>query len=205
MSNKSVFCISTSRHQADSIVDQLRSANFSNNDISVLFPDKGTTQDFAQEEKTRAPEGAIAGSGAGGYMGGALGWIVGIGALAIPGVGPFIAAGPVVAALGGAAIGATVGGIAGGLIGLGIPEQEAKQFEGKVKDGNILLSVHTENPDEIDRAKGIFESAGADDITTTAEAPEPEDSESPFVPDDDSDPQAKDSSGQVVSPKPEYR
>lgn len=206
MSHKSVFCISTSRHQADSIVDQLRSANFSNNDISVLFPDKGTTRDFAHEKNTKAPEGAIAGSGAGGYVGGALGWIVGIGALAIPGVGPFIAAGPVVAALSGAAIGATVGGIAGGLIGLGIPEQEAKQFEGKVKDGNILLSVHTENPDEIDRAKGIFESAGADDITTTGEAPAPEDSKSPFVPDDsESDTQATHSSGQVVSPKPEHR
>ena len=174
MSKKSVFCIATSRPQADRIVDQLRSANFSNNDISVLFPDKGTTRDFAHEKNTKAPEGAVAGAGTGGVLGGALGWIVGIGALAIPGVGPFIAAGPIMAALGGAAIGATAGGIAGGLIGLGIPELEAKQYEGKVKAGNILLSVHTEDSDEIDRAKDIFEAAGAEDISTTGEASVPD-------------------------------
>jgi hypothetical protein len=157
MSKKSVFCITTSRPQADRIVDQLRSANFSNNDISVLFPDKDTTRDFAHEKNTKAPEGAVAGASTGGVVGGALGWIVGIGALAIPGVGPFIAAGPIMAALGGAAIGAAAGGIAGGLIGLGIPELEAKRYEGKVKAGNILISVHTEDSDEIDRAKDIFE------------------------------------------------
>ena len=173
MSKKSVFCITTSRNQADQIVDQLKTANFSNNDISVLFPDKGTTRDFAHEKNTKAPEGAVAGAGTGGVVGGALGWIAGIGALAIPGVGPFIAAGPIIAALSGVAIGATVGGIAGGLIGLGIPEIEAKRYEGKVKAGNLLISVHTENSEEIKRAKEIFTNAGAQDICTTGEASTP--------------------------------
>lgn len=176
MSKKSVFCITTSRAQADRIVDKLRSANFSNNDISVLFPDKDTTRDFAHEKNTKAPEGAVAGAGTGGVVGGALGWIVGIGALAIPGVGPFIAAGPIMAALGGAAIGAAAGGIAGGLIGLGIPELEAKRYEGKVKAGNILISVHTEDSGDIARAKDIFTTAGAEDVCTTGEASVPKES-----------------------------
>jgi hypothetical protein len=176
MSKKSVFCIATSRNQAEQIVGQLKNANFSNNDISVLFPDKGTTRDFAHEKNTKAPEGAVAGAGTGGVIGGALGWIAGIGALAIPGVGPFIAAGPIIAALSGAAVGAAVGGIAGGLIGLGIPELEAKRYEGKVKAGNLLISVHTENSDEISRAKDIFTQAGAQDICTTGEASAPKDS-----------------------------
>jgi hypothetical protein len=173
MAKKSVFCISTTREQADGIVDQLKASSFSSNDISVLFPDKGTSRDFAHEKNTKAPEGAIAGASTGGVVGGALGWIVGIGALAIPGVGPFIAAGPILAALSGAAIGATAGGIAGGLIGLGIPELEAKRYEGKVKEGNILLSVHTENSDQIKRAKEIFTNAGAHDICTTGESSAP--------------------------------
>src|SRR5512140_529125 len=175
MSKKSVFCIATSRPQADQIVDQLKAADFSNNDISVLFPDKGTTRDFAHEKNTKAPEGAVTG----GVVGGALGWIAGIGALAIPGVGPFIAAGPILAALSGAAVGATVGGIAGGLIGLGIPEIEAKRYEGKVKAGNLLISVHTENSEEITRAKDIFTKAGAQDICTTGEAGVPKADKAP--------------------------
>ncbi len=175
MSKKSVFCIATSRDQADQIVDPLKNANFSNNDISVLFPDKDTTRDFAHEKNTKAPEGAVTGAGTGGVIGGALGWIAGIGALAIPGVGPFIAAGPIMAALSGAAIGAAAGGIAGGLIGLGIPEIEAKRYEGKIKAGNLLISVHTENSEEITRAKDIFTQAGAQDICTTGEASTPKD------------------------------
>jgi hypothetical protein len=173
MSKKSVFCIATSPNQADQIVDRLKVANFSNNDISALFADKGTTRDFAHEKHTKAPEGAATGAGTGGVVGGALGWIAGIGALAIPGVGPFIAAGPIMAALSGAAIGAAVGGIAGGLIGLGIPEMEAKRYEGKIKAGNILISVHTENSGDITRAKDIFAKAGAQDICTTGEASTP--------------------------------
>ena len=173
MSKKSVFCIATTREQADRIVDQLKIANFSNNDISVLFPDKSTTRDFAHEKNTKAPEGAVAGAGTGGVIGGALGWVAGIGALAIPGVGPFIAAGPIIAALSGAAVGAAVGGIAGGLIGLGIPEIEAKRYEGKVKQGNILISVHTDDSAEITRAKDIYTKAGAQDICTTGEASTP--------------------------------
>lgn len=169
MSKTSVFCITNSRTQADQIVDNLKAANFSSNDISVLFPDQGTSRDFAHEKSTKAPEGAVAGAGTGGAIGGALGWIAGIGALAIPGVGPFIAAGPIMAALSGVAIGAAVGGIAGGLIGLGIPEIEAKRYEGKVKAGNILLSVHTEDSAEIARAKDIFTKAGAQDICSTGE------------------------------------
>jgi hypothetical protein len=178
MSKKSVYCIATSRQQAEGIVDQLKNANFSNNDISVLFPDKGTTRDFAHEKNTKAPEGAATGAGTGGVIGGALGWIAGIGALAIPGAGPFIAAGPIMAALSGAAVGAAVGGIAGGLIGLGIPEMEAKRYEGKVKTGNLLISVHTENSEEISRAKDIFTKAGAEDICTTGEASVPSDRKS---------------------------
>ena len=156
MSKKSVFCLATSRTQAEQIVDQLKTSNFSNNDISVLFPDKETNRDFAHEKNTKAPEGAVTGAGTGGVLGGALGWLVGIGALAIPGVGPFIAAGPIMAALSGAAIGATAGGVAGGLIGLGIPELEAKRYEGKIKQGNILISVHAEDSDEIKRAKAAL-------------------------------------------------
>ncbi len=179
MSKKSVFCIAASRSQAEQIVERLKAAHFSNNDISALFADKGTSHDFAHEKNTKAPEGAVTGASAGGVLGGALGWIAGIGALAIPGVGPFIAAGPIIAALSGAAIGAAVGGIAGGLIGLGIPELEAKRYEGKIKAGNILISVHTENSEEITRAKGIFTEAKAEDICTTGEASAPKAEKTP--------------------------
>jgi hypothetical protein len=173
MSKKSVFCLSTSRDQANRIVDQLKTSNFSKNDISALFADKSTSHDFAHEKNTKAPEGAVVGAGTGGAVGGALGWIAGIGALAIPGVGPFIAAGPIMAALSGAAIGAAAGGIAGGLIGLGIPELEAKRYAGKVKEGNILISVHTDDAGEIARAKQIFKKAGAQDICVAGDAAAP--------------------------------
>src|SRR6186713_205137 len=149
---KSIFCLVDSEIQADTIVDNLKAANFSNNDISVLFPDKSGTRDFAHEQHTKAPEGAATGAGTGGVVGGVLGWLVGIGTLAIPGVGPFIAAGPIMAALSGAAIGATTGGLIGGLIGLGIPEIEAKRYEERLLTGNYLVSVHTEDGDQIDRA-----------------------------------------------------
>lgn len=177
MSKKSVFAIANTRAQAESIVTSLKDAGFSNNDISVLFPDEGTTRDFAHEKNTKAPEGAVTGATTGGVIGGALGWIAGIGALAIPGVGPFVAAGPIVAALSGVGIGAAVGGIAGALIGMGIPELEAKRYEGKIRKGNLLLSVHVENSEAEDRAKRIFREAGAEDITTASEASTPRDAD----------------------------
>ncbi|MGI8966209.1 MAG: DUF3341 domain-containing protein, partial [Limisphaerales bacterium] len=139
------------------------------------FPDKTGTKDFAHKQNTKAPEGATTGGVSGGLLGGALGWLVGIGALAIPGVGPFIAAGPIMAALGGAAVGGAVGGITGALIGLGIPELEAKRYEGKIKGGNVLIAVHSENSDETKRAKEIFENAGAEDISSTGESSAPDD------------------------------
>ena len=170
MSKKSVICIASSEAQAITITDRLKDAGFSNNDISVLFPDKRGTKDFAHEQHTKAPEGAATGGVTGGVLGGALGWLAGIGALAIPGVGPFIAAGPIMAALGGAAVGGAAGGIVGALVGLGIPEYEAKRYEGKIREGNLLISVHSEDSDETKRAKQIFEEAGASDISTTGEA-----------------------------------
>lgn len=165
-----VFCIAATQTIASDIVTRLKSASFSDNDISVLFPDKASTRDFAHEKNTKAPEGATLGAGAGGVVGGTLGLLAGIGLLAIPGVGPFIAAGPIMASLSGMAVGAAVGGIAGALIGMGIPEIEAKRYEGKVKDGNILISVHAENSEEVSSAKTIFEIAGATDITSGSEA-----------------------------------
>ena len=167
---QAVFCLAQTEAQAIMIVDQLRAAGFSSNDISVLFPDKTGTKDFAHEQHTKVPEGAATGAGTGGVLGGALGWLVGIGALAIPGLGPFIAAGPILAALSGAAAGATLGGLTGALIGWGIPEYEAKRYEGKIKAGNMLISVHAEDRDERTRAKQIFEQAGAEDIADTEEA-----------------------------------
>lgn len=173
MSMKSVFCIATTLNQAENIVDRLKTNGFSNSDISVLLPDKETTRDFAHEKHTKAPEGIATGASAGGVVGGTLGWLAGVGALFIPGVGPFIAAGPIIAALSAAAVGATVGGIAGGLIGLGIPELEAKRYEGKIKEGNLLISVHAEDSDEIEAAKAIFKAAGAEDICSTGETSVP--------------------------------
>jgi hypothetical protein len=169
MSKTSVFCIANSESQAINIVDRLKAAAFSNNDISVLLPDKSGTKDFAHQQHTKAPEGAATGGVTGGVLGGALGWLAGIGALAIPGVGPFIAAGPIMAALGGAAVGGAVGGITGALVGLGIPEYEAKRYEGKIREGNILISVHSDNRDDTKRAKEIFQQAGAKDISSTGE------------------------------------
>jgi hypothetical protein len=170
---KAVMGIVEHLNQAESIVGELHRAGFSTNDISVLFPNKEGTKDFAHEHHTKAPEGAIAGVGAGGAVGGTLGLLAGIGALAIPGLGPFIAAGPLLAALSGAAAGATVGGAAGALVGLGIPEIEAKRYEGKIKGGNILISVHTESGEDVKRAERIFKAGEAVDICSTSEASVP--------------------------------
>ena len=166
---KAVIAIAKSEDQAVRIVEQLKAAGFSNNDVSVLLPDRAGSRDFAHEHHTKAPEGAATGAVVGGLAAGALGWLVGIGSLAIPGVGPLIAAGPIMAALSGAAAGGAVGGIAGALVGLGIPEYEAKQYEGKVKNGNILISVHTDDSKQRQIAKEIFERAHAEDISATGE------------------------------------
>jgi hypothetical protein len=167
---KAVFCLARTESQAARIVDDLKLAGFSNNDVSVLLPDKSGTRDFAHEHHTKAPEGAMTGGAVMGVLGGALGWLAGIGSLAIPGLGPFIAAGPIMAALGGAAAGGAIGGIGGALIGMGMPEYEAKRYEGKVKEGNILISVHTEKSEERKRAKEIFDRDDAEDVSSTSEA-----------------------------------
>jgi hypothetical protein len=168
--NTAVFGIYPSYANVESGVDGLRAAGFSNQDISVLFPESAGTRDFAHEKGTKAPEGASAGAGTGIVLGGALGWLVGIGALAIPGLGPLVAAGPIMVALAGAGVGGTVGVLTGALVGMGIPEYEAKRFEGRVKDGGILLSVHSDSSDWTKRAKLILEATGAQDISSTGEA-----------------------------------
>ena len=168
--SKAVFGIVTTYAQAEAIVDSLKIAGFSNNDISVLLPDKDGTRDFAHEKNTKAPEGAAAGAGTGGVVGGVLGWLVGIGSLAIPGVGPFVAAGPIMAALSGAAVGSAVGGLTGALVGLGIPEFEAKRYEGKLREGNILISVHSEDSKQTDRAEQILKAGKAQDISSARES-----------------------------------
>lgn len=171
--SKSVFCIATNHGQAENIVRGLQSRGFIESEISVLLPDTSGARDVGHVKATKAPEGTATGAAAGGVAGGILGLLAGIGSLAIPGVGPFIAAGPIMAALGGAALGATAGGIVGGLIGLGIPEFEAKRYEEKLRKGNYLISVHVENGEEEDRAKEVFKNAKAEDITTAGESSVP--------------------------------
>src|SRR6478736_1506454 len=166
---KAVYCI-VNASQAASVVDRLKAAAFSNSDISVLMPDRSGTKDFAVDNSTKAPEGAATGAGTGAVLGGGLGWLAGIGALAIPGLGPFIAAGPIMAALAGAGVGGAVGGLTGALIGMGIPEFEAKRYEGRIKEGGILLSVHCDDSDWTKKAKEILENTGAQDVTSTGEA-----------------------------------
>lgn len=168
--NASVYCTAKTIEQAESIVLQLKQTGFTNDDVSVLLPDKSGTMDFAHEHNTKAPEGATAGGIAGLGVGAAVGWLAGIGALAIPGIGPFIAAGPIMAALSAAAVGTAAGGIIGALVGLGIPEFEAKRFDAKLREGNILISVHTEDGKHRDIAKNVFKDNYADDIASAAEA-----------------------------------
>ena len=168
-----VYCLAQNQSQAENIVDGLKAAGFQNTEISVLFPDKSGTRDFAHEQNTKLPEGAATGGVAGMGVGAILGWLAGIGSLAIPGVGPFIAAGPIMAALGGAAIGGAAGGVVGGLVGMGIPEYEAKLYDGKIRDGNILISVHADGGDQEKTVKEIYKRAGAEDIKSTSEASVP--------------------------------
>src|SRR5450432_997255 len=173
MSKTSVFCIATSRPQAERIVENLQGAGFPSGEISVLLPADEGKHDIGHVKATKAPEGATTGAVTGGVTGGVIGLLAGIGALAIPGVGPLIAAGPIIAALSGAAVGATTGGVVGGLIGLGIPEIEAKRYDEKLKKGNYLVAVHTHESKDVDRAKEIFKNAGAEDISTISEASAP--------------------------------
>jgi hypothetical protein len=171
MENKktAVFGIYPSVSQAERAVDVLVQGRFSQTDISVLAPDRQSTKDFAHEKNTKAPEGATTGAATGGAVGGTLGLLAGIGALAIPGLGPYIAAGPIMGALAVLGVGGAVGGLVGALVGMGIPEYEAKRYEGRVKDGGVLLSVHCDTSDEIARAKAILEQTGAEDIATSGE------------------------------------
>src|SRR5579864_7063812 len=180
--NTAAFGIYRDRVSVENAVDALRAADFRNTDISVLFPENEGTKDFAVEKQTKAPEGTTTGATSGAVIGGGLGWLAGIGALAIPGLGPLIAAGPIVAALAGAGAGGVVGGITGALVGMGIPEFEAKRYEGRVKEGGILLSVHSDNSDWTRKAKEILERTGAEDISSTGEAKADDSSENVRLP-----------------------
>jgi hypothetical protein len=170
MSNSVVFGVFSTKEQVETAVNEMKSQGFRNADISVLFPYNEGSKDFALEKGTKAPEGAAAGATSGGVIGGALGWLAGIGMLAIPGLGPFIAAGPIMALLGGVGVGAAVGGLTGALIGMGIPEYVATRYEGRIKGGCILLSVHADDSMWIQKAKKILEHTGANDIASTGES-----------------------------------
>ncbi len=168
--NTAVYGIYSHRSEAENAVDQLVAAGFRNEDISVLMQDNVGTKDFATEKETKAPEGTTTGVLTGGAIGGTLGLLAGIGALAIPGVGPFIAAGPIMGTLAGLGTGGFVGGVIGALIGMGIPEYEAKRYEGRIKTGGILLSVHTDASDWVRKAKEVLKQTGATDISSAGEA-----------------------------------
>jgi hypothetical protein len=168
--NTAVYGIYRTRDAAENAVDRLLTAGYRNEDISVLLQDNVGTKDFAHEKQTKAPEGTATGAVAGGAIGGTLGLLAGIGALAIPGVGPLIAAGPIMATLAGIGSGGVVGGIIGALAGMGIPEYEAKRYEGRIKEGGILLSVHCDNSDWVKKAKQLLKDTGAEDVSSTGEA-----------------------------------
>jgi hypothetical protein len=167
--NTAVYGIYSNVAQAEQAADRLIASGFTNQDISVLMADKDASRQFAHEKNTKAPEGATTGVTTGGVIGGTLGVLAGIGALAIPGVGPLIAAGPIMAGLAGLGIGGAVGGVIGALVGMGIPEYEAKRYEGRVKDGGVLLSAHCDTSEEISRAKEILKATGAEDISSAGE------------------------------------
>ncbi|MBA3912986.1 MAG: DUF3341 domain-containing protein [Acidobacteriales bacterium] len=168
--NTAAFGLYQTEADVEYAVDALRAEGFRNTDISVLFPDNRGTKDFAVEKNTKAPEGTATGATSGAVIGGALGWLAGIGALAIPGIGPLIAAGPIVAALTGVGVGGALGGITGALVGMGIPEYEAKRYEGRVKDGGILLSVHCDDSNWTKKAKELLDRTGAQDVASAGEA-----------------------------------
>lgn len=167
--NTAAFGIYKNSTQAEHAVDRIAAAGFAYNDISVLLPDSKSSKEFAHEKNTKAPEGTTVGVATGGVVGGTLGLLAGIGALAIPGLGPFIAAGPIMASLAGLGVGGTLGGLIGALVGMGIPEYEAKRYEGRVKDGGVLLSVHCDSSEEVSRAKELLKETGAEDIASSGE------------------------------------
>jgi len=168
--NTAVFGIYSTTAGAEAAVDHLVASEFSEQDVSVLMSDVDATREFAHEKNTKAPEGTAIGATTGGVLGGTFGLLAGIGALAIPGIGPLIVAGPIVAALAGVGAGGAVGGLLGALVGLGIPEYEAKRYEGHVKNGGILLSVHCDTSEQIERAKHMLKATGAEDISSTSES-----------------------------------
>ena len=167
--NRAVYGIYRDRLQVEDAVDKFIAAGYRTEDISVLLPENVGTRDFAHEKHTKAPEGTTTGAAAGGVIGGTLGLLAGVGALAIPGFGPFIAAGPIMAALAGVGAGGVVGGVVGALVGMGIPEYEAKRYEGRVRNGGVLLSVHCDTSQQITRAKEVLKRTGADDIASSSE------------------------------------
>ena len=168
--NIAAFGLFRSEAHVEEAIAALREAGFRNTDISVLLPENTGSKDLAHEMHTKAPEGAIAGAGSGAILGGALGWLVGIGALAIPGIGPFLAAGPIVAALAGVGAVGALGGVTGALIGAGVPEYEAKRYEGRLKSGHILLSVHCDSEEWAKRANGVLKHTGAEDVSSASES-----------------------------------
>ena len=168
-SNTAAFGIYKTSQQAESAVDRLVSAGFASSDVSVLLPDSRNSHEFAHEKNTKAPEGTTTGVTAGGLLGGSLGLLAGIGALAIPGLGPFIAAGPIMGALAGVGVGGAVGGLIGALVGMGIPEYEAKRYEGRVKEGGVLLSVHCNSSEQVSHAKDVLKETGAEDVASAGE------------------------------------
>ena len=168
--NTTVYGIYRDEQQVSFAIDRMLENSFRNEDISVLLPDNLGTKDFAHEKHTKAPEGTATGATAGGAIGGTIGLLAGVGALAIPGLGPFIAAGPIMAALAGVGVGGTVGGVIGALLGMGLPEYEAKRYEGRIKNGGVLMSVHCDNSDWADKAKELMKSTGAEDISSSTEA-----------------------------------
>ncbi len=169
LKNKSVFGMYSRRSEVESAIESLKAEGFSNSDVSVLLPENVESGELATEQSTKAPEGAVVGVGSGAAVGGASGWLVGIGALAVPGIGPVLAAGPLVAALAGIGIGGALGGFAGSLVGMGIPEYEAKKYEGQMLKGGILIAVHCENPGDADRAKLVLQNSGAQDVVISRE------------------------------------
>jgi hypothetical protein len=171
--NTAVFGIYRSATEAERAVDTLIAAGFASSAISVLLPDTRSTKEFAHHKDTKAPEGTTVGAATGGVIGGTLGVLAGVGALAIPGIGPFIAAGPIMAGLAGLGVGGAVGGLVGALVGMGIPEYEARRYEGRVKDGGTLLSVHSDTSEQVTRAKDLLKQTGAEDISSTSEASSP--------------------------------